>query len=389
MRHTPVQRLIACLFLMSASIVALRITASLWVLQVGLGEWAVGLLLVTMSLAPLVLSLWAGHLTDRIGFRRPSEVAIALTCLGALLPVLSTELWVLALACLIVGGGVSMNAVALQHVIGGLAEGDADLKRLYAWVALAPAVAGASMGISTGALIDQLGFEAAFMAAAILPAVAFWLGRVNLPPPTRPPHEPAQASMLSAFQLFRIGPIRTVLLLNLIMAISWDAHSFVVPIVGHLRLLTATEIGLVLSSFSCATVLVRVVIIRWSAHLTEAKVIRGAALTAGLGFIAYHWLPNTAFLMAGSALIGLALGSVQPMMLSSLHQVTPEAYRGQALGLRMLMMHVGTVGMPMVFALLTRTLGATAPMAIMAGVLVTLALVLGMGKENRLNQGPT
>jgi MFS family permease len=374
MRNHPARRLIACLFLMSASIVSLRVTASLFVLQSGLGEWAVGLLLMTMSLAPLFLSLWAGHLTDRIGYRRPSQIAIALTCLGGLLPVFSTDLWVLAMACLVVGGGVSMNAVALQHVIGGLAKGDSDLKQLYGWVALAPAAAGATMGISTGVVIDLLGFGAAFLAAAVLPAIAYWLGSVNLTIQQSESREPTEASVLSAFRLFRNGPIRTVLLLNLVMAISWDAHSFVVPIVGHLRQLTATEIGLVLSSFSCATVLIRLVIIRWSRHLSESSVIQGAALTAGIGFIAYYWLPNTASLMAGSALIGLALGSVQPMMLSSLHQVTPESARGQALGLRMLMMHVGTVGMPMVFALLTRTFGATTPMVVMAGVLVVLAL---------------
>ena len=384
MSLTPVQRLIACLLLMSASIVALRISSSLFVLQAGLGEWAVGLLLMTLSLAPLVLSLWAGHLTDRVGYRRPSQIAIALTCLGALLPLVSTELWVLALACLVVGGGVSMNAVALQHVIGSLADGDADLKQLYGWVALAPAVAGASMGILTGVLIDQLGFKAAFLAAALLPTLAFWLGRtqIDLPDPEKNP--PQARSVFSAFQLFRMGPIRLVLLLNIIMAISWDAHSFVVPIVGHLRLLTATEIGLVLSSFSFATVMVRLVIIRWSVHLSEAHVIRGAALVAGLGFVAYHWLSSAAALMLGSALIGLALGSVQPMMLSSLHQVTPAGLRGQALGLRMLMMHIGTVAMPMVFALLTRVLGATAPMSIMAGVLLVLSLLLGLERKDRI-----
>ena len=240
------------------------------------------------------------------------------------------------------------------------------------------------MGILTGVLIDQLGFKAAFLAAALLPTLAFWLGRtqIDLPDPEKNP--PQARSVFSAFQLFRMGPIRLVLLLNIIMAISWDAHSFVVPIVGHLRLLTATEIGLVLSSFSFATVMVRLVIIRWSVHLSEAHVIRGAALVAGLGFVAYHWLSSAAALMLGSALIGLALGSVQPMMLSSLHQVTPSGLRGQALGLRMLMMHIGTVAMPMVFALLTRVLGATAPMSIMAGVLLVLSLLLGLERKDRI-----
>jgi MFS family permease len=383
MRQSNITRLIACLLLMSACIVTLRITASLWVLQAGMGEWAVGLLLMTMSLAPLWLSIWAGHLTDRIGFKRPSQIAIVLTVVGAMLPVLSTNIWSLALACLIVGGGVSMNAVALQHVIGSLSQGDADLRRIYGWVALAPALAGATVGVSAGLLIDHVGFSAAFFCAAVLPTIALWLVHVEVPTPHKDEARPI-TSVWSAFKLFRMGAIRMVLLVNLLMAVSWDAHSFVVPIVGHFRSLTATEIGLVLSSFSAATVVVRIVIIRWSTHITETRVIQIAALVAGAGFATYQWLPTTLTLMVGSAVIGLALGSVQPMLLSAIHQVTPEGLRGQALGLRMFMMHIGTVGMPLIFAMLTQTLGSTAPMNIMAFVLLAMALALRFDLKPRV-----
>lgn len=384
MRQATITRLIACLLLMSACIVTLRITASLWVLQAGMGEWAVGLLLMTMSLAPLWLSIWAGHLTDRIGFKRPSQIAIVLTVVGALLPVMSTNIWSLALACLIVGGGVSMNAVALQHVIGSLSQGDADLRRIYGWVALAPALAGATVGVSAGLLIDHIGFSAAFFCAAILPAMALWLVNVEVPSSSITHETRPATSVWSAFRLFRVGPVRMVLLVNLLMAVSWDAHSFVVPIVGHFRSLSATEIGLVLSSFSAATVLVRVVIIRWSQHITETRVIQAAALVAGAGFATYQWLPTTLTLMVGSAVIGLALGSVQPMLLSAIHQVTPEGLRGQALGLRMFMMHIGTVGMPLIFAMLTQSLGSTAPMNIMAFVLFAMALALRFDLKPRV-----
>ena len=37
-----------------------------------------------------------------------------------------------------------------------------------------------------------------------------------------------------------------------------------------------------------------------------------------------------------SVLLGLALGSVQPMIMSMLHQITPEARHGEALGLRLM-----------------------------------------------------
>jgi hypothetical protein len=72
------------------------------------------------------------------------------------------------------------------------------------------------------------------------------------------------------------------------------------------------------------------------------------------------------------------------MLLSAIHQVTPEGLRGQALGLRMFMMHMGTVGMPLIFAMLTQTLGSTAPMNIMAFVLLAMALALRFDLKPRV-----
>jgi len=74
--------------------------------------------------------------------------------------------------------------------------------------------------------------------------------------------------------------------------------------------------------------------------------------------------------MVGSAVLGVALGSVQPMVLSMLHQVTPADRHGQALGLRMLSVDSATVAMPIGFGLLASVTLAAAPMWLMAGLLL-------------------
>ena len=50
-----------------------------------------------------------------------------------------------------------------------------------------------------------------------------------------------------------------------------------------------------------------------------------------------------------SVLLGLSLGSVQPMILSTLHQITPHALHGQAIGLRLMTLNLSSVLMPMLF----------------------------------------
>ena len=48
-------------------------------------------------------------------------------------------------------------------------------------------------------------------------------------------------------------------------------------------------------------------------------------------------------------LLGLALGSVQPMVMSTLHQITPKHRHGEALGLRSMAINGSSVLMPLLF----------------------------------------
>jgi MFS family permease len=222
--------------------------------------------------------------------------------------------------------------------------------------------------IIAGLLIDHVGMTAAFGFAALLPVLAWALARQvpRIPPKvfTKSFREPA------AWDLFRLPAYRRLLLVNLALSAGWDAHSFVVPVVGHARGLSASSIGLVLGCFAAAATVVRLAIVRFADDIDEAKALRTAMVVAMLTFMAYAWLPGTAGLMIGSALLGVALGSVQPMILAMLHRATPPERHGQALGLRMLTVNGATVAMPVGFGLLAAATALTAPMWLMASVLL-------------------
>jgi MFS family permease len=160
------------------------------------------------------------------------------------------------------------------------------------------------------------------------------------------------------------------LIVNIVLAACWDAHSFVVPVVGHGRGLSAAAIGLVLGAFATAATLVRLLIARYGARLDERRSLQAAIGLAAATLAAYAWLPGTGGLMLGSALLGLALGSVQPMVLAMLHQVVPEHAQGQALGLRMFATNAATVAMPLGFGLLAGATAAVAPLWLMAAALL-------------------
>ncbi|TXI20073.1 MAG: MFS transporter [Roseateles sp.] len=358
---------IATLICVHACMAVTRVTASLWVLEHGYGEASVGLLMSLFAVAPIVLSLWAGRLADRHGFHRPVGVGVLMAGGGALLALLVQQLWAIALGCLLCGGAIAVAAVAIQREAGLMADEPAHLKRIFGWVALGPAVSNALAPVVAGLLIDHVGMSAAFGFAVLLPLLSWALARKV------PRHVPAPVSKSfrerPAWDLLRLPAFRRLMLVNLVMSASWDAHSFVVPVVGHARGLSASSIGMVLGSFAVAATLVRLAIVRFADDLDELRALRTAMVVALLTFLAYAWLPGTVGLIAGSALLGAALGSVQPMILAMLHKVTPPDRHGQALGLRMLTVNGATVGMPAAFGLLAAATVLAAPMWLMAAAL--------------------
>jgi predicted MFS family arabinose efflux permease len=222
--------------------------------------------------------------------------------------------------------------------------------------------------VIAGLLIDHLGFVWAFALALLLPLLAWGLA-LRVPRNRPPAPDRHQARSPTAFDLLREPMLRRLLMLNVVLAAAWDAHSFVVPVVGHARGLSASSIGLVLGAFAVAATAVRLAIVSFARHLDEIKALRSAMLLAMLTMAVYVCLPGTLGLICGSALLGMALGSVQPMVLALLHQVTPDDRQGQALALRMLAINAATVTMPLGFGLLASLSVVAAPLWLMAGLL--------------------
>lgn len=364
---------IGSLICVHASMAATRVTASLLVLDRGYPEWIVGVLLSLFAVAPIGLSLWAGRLADRHGLHRPLSVGMAMGLAGSLVAVVTQHPVALAVAALATGGAVAVAAVGIQREAGLMARDASDLKRVFSWIALGPALSNAFAPVVVGLLIDHIGFRAGFVFAAVLPLLAWWLGQrvpKGAPNPIWKPDEDSRGRPRGALSLLRLAPLRHLLLVNLALSSCWDAHSFAVPVLGHARGLSASSIGLILGSFAVAATIVRLAISRWADHLDEKRALRGAMVLATVTCAVYYWLPGAAGMMLGSALLGLALGSVQPMILAMLHQVTPGDRHGQALGLRMLATNAATIVMPVSFGALAAATVPAAPLWLMGSLVL-------------------
>ena len=73
-------------------------------------------------------------------------------------------------------------------------------------------------------------------------------------------------------------------------------------------------------------------------RLRESPVLVGAMLLPAVVFAVYPFA-HSAWLMGCCAVVlGLALGAVQPMIMTTLHQITPSARHGEAIALRSMAM---------------------------------------------------
>lgn len=365
-----------------------RMAAPLQALRDGHSPLAVGLLLALFAAAPIALALAAGRMADRHGYHRPVRVAAALTLLGgalAALAVLPSGGWRyggLCLAAVLSGAGANFGLIAIQRTAGRLARDPTDLKRVFSWLGLAPALANVAGPVLAGLLIDAAGFGAAFAALAVLPLGAtLWARRVPVEVMADPSRLPG-ATTRAAWEMLRTPAMRRLLLVNWLLSTSWDVHSFAVPVLGHERGLSASAIGLILGVFALSVAGVRVLIPALAHRLKEAQVLSGAMLLTAAVFALYP-LAGTAWLMAAcAAVLGLALGAVQPMIMSTLHQITPEARHGQAIALRSMTINISSTVMPLGFGMLGASLGAAALFWVMGA-----AVAAGSWPARRLGPG--
>lgn len=161
---------------------------------------------------------------------------------------------------------------------------------------------------------------------------------------------------------------RRLLFVNWLQSASWDVHTFVLPILGHERGLSASLIGTILGAFAVAAAAIRVVLPLVASRFSERVVITASNVITALVFTVYPLMTSAVGMGICSVFLGVALGAVQPMVMSMLHQITPHARHGEALGLRVMTLNASSVAMPMLFGAAGAVIGVAGVFWIVGGV---------------------
>jgi len=333
----------------------LRLAGPLMALRDGSSALEVGIMLALFSVTQIFLALPAGRFADRHGLKLPMLLGMSVASLGAASAAVFQNFPALCLACLLSGGATGATMISLQRHVGRISKDHAELKLAFSWLAIGPAISNFIGPFCAGVLIDYMGYQAAFIFLAILPLMA-WFGvrhEVSKEPQESAPRDRSE----SVWDLLGIAMLRRLLYVNLFMSSCWDVHTFVVPLLGHERGISASAIGTIMGVFALCAALIRFVLPAIAQRLTEWQIMTISMFMTGVMMGVYSFL-NAAWMMAiCSGVLGLFLGAVQPMLMSTMHQITPEHRQGEALGVRLMMVNASSVFMPMLFGMVGTLIG--------------------------------
>lgn len=348
-----------------AAMAGLRLAAPLQTLREGYSAWSVGLLMALFAAAPVLLAMPAGRLADRHGYHRPVGIAVLLSLLGAVCAMGSTFLegplhfGLLCLSATLCGSGTNIGMLAIQRTAGLAARDSTERVRIFSWLGVAPSFANVVGPVALGFMIDWAGFAAAYALMFPLIGLTLWSAR-QVPPMPRSAGAARPARSTSAWSLLAAPGMKRLLLANWLLSTCWDVHSFALPIIGHDRGFSASTIGLILGSFTLSVSAIRLAIPVLAHRMEETAVIRWAMVGTGAIFALYPLATSPWQLGVCAVLLGITLGCTQPMVMSTLHHLTPDNRHGETLAFRSMAINLSSTIMPLMFGAAGVAVGASA-----------------------------
>jgi predicted MFS family arabinose efflux permease len=312
--------------------VGARMTTTLFALQLGASEFDTGVLMSLFALLPALLSISAGRLIDRAGPRRPLMISLAVLALATALPFAFPYLQVLYLSTSLLGVSFMYVHIAMNSVFG--AHGSPEQRALnFSWLALGFSVSNSIGPLIAGYSIEWFGHSRAFAVLAVFPLIAvalLWLRKRPLP---RPEHVPL-SKHARVLDLLRIPGLQQTFWVSLLLATGWDLFTFLIPLYGARIGLSPASIGVILSTFAVATLTVRIAMPFLIKRLKQWVIIFAALTISGTCYLLFPYAQSVPPLLVLSFVLGLGLGSAQPVIMSLLYAASPPGRQGEAVGLR-------------------------------------------------------
>lgn len=351
-----------------------RVTGALFALNQGATPFTIGVLMSLYAVLPMLFAVAMGRLMDRIGVFRPLLVAGMVLTAAILLPCAWPTMPALFPAALAAGAAFMVQHVALNHVVGAMG-GPEDRAVNFSWFSVSFAIGGFFGPLLAGFSIDGLGYRVAFLLLAFFPAAGTALLAWKRPPMPAGHGKRERQAGHKVTDLLREPQLLAAFAFSGVLAMGWDLYSFIVPVYGSHIGLSASTIGGIMGAFALATFTVRMVMPVLSRRLREWTVVAAALFIAGAAYTLFPFVVQVPLLMALSFLLGLGLGSAQPMIMALLYSVTPPGRQGEAVGIRSTVLGMSTTITPLAYGAAGSAFGVGPVLWVMAALLLSAGWV--------------
>jgi MFS family permease len=333
-----------------------KLLVSLSALAQGATPFQVGLLAAMFAAFPLILAVHAGKVSDRIGVKRPILWGALIIGAGIALPLAVSGIAGLAMACALIGLGHIFFHVSIHNLIGAFGGGEARTRN-FATFSLGQSIS-AFIGPALGGFaIDYAGFRATHMllaVVALLPAVVLLARPSIVPPATRSPDKAAGGGSM---ELLANPGLRRTLIMSGVTLTGIELFTFYFPVYGRSIGLTASAIGLVMSSYAVAAFIVRMGMPAASRRMGEIGVLTASLFVAGIVYALVPLVSHAPLLAACAFVLGLGLGCAQPITIILTYNHAPAGRSGEALGLRLTVNKLTQMAVPLAFGAMGTAFG--------------------------------
>ena len=342
-----------------------KIIITLFSIELGAPQIVIGVLVALYSLFPMILAIYAGKLTDRLGARWPMVAGSCGIAFGLTLPFLFPNTTTLYVQAVLVGAGHVFYNVSVQNMIGGIGANE-DRTKNFSNFGLAMATGSFIGPLIAGVAIDHAGHRYAYLVLAATPLVTVIImimakhmatGRRAQKAVGETTKSHGGASSRPFELLVSNAPLRRVLMTGAVLLTGIDLFHFYMPIYGHHIGLSASQIGVVLGTFSAAAFVVRIWMPAIVKRLGAEKVLIASMFIAAVSYTAVPFITHMVMLCVMCFILGLGTGCGQPLSLALIYERAPGGRSGEALGVRATLNNFTHMVTPLLFGALGTAFG--------------------------------
>ncbi len=344
----------ALTFLNNLTVLGGRLLLTLNALDLGAQPFTIGMLATTFALVPMLLSWHSGRLSDRFGTRLPLTYGAVIGGLSLLVPYFSSTLPAVFVSAAVSGFAASFLFLCTQNLVGLLSK-PSERAGNYSNYSLVNALSAFIAPVLVGYLIDRTSYATAFLTFAVLsavPAVLLVIWGAVLP---RGSGEDAPSGSLRDIVAER-GLVKVLTATSLIN-VGQDLYKFYLPVYAHSVGIAASLIGVILAVNAGAAFVVRIVMRRMIARLGEERLLAYSFFIGAASLMMIPFFKGAVVLSMISFMFGIGMGCGQPIITMLMFSRSPPGRSGEAMGVRMAVIHCTRLVSPAAFGALAAAFG--------------------------------